>query len=345
MSYMFPNVASPSMASPLGQLRHSESFSNCQCEMLVNSTSSTASCNNCASRLVDCSNLARKLSKHASLEHLANGSVGGQPLGGGGGGGGGPGGGGGGNNFASELNYYRATELLYCQLRDMEFFQERPSSTALQAPFDRQQKRQSNGYYIINDRPFKCMKQNADYGLDTRSRFICHSYEFCYFVDFFRAILKSNLVVASTLLNEIHNQFIQYFIFSAFDMTWCLNYSIPKRLEYAKLKEEELYMSLMGIANRKQDEIRALINEMLEFMRADILNQAAGYNFNTKLAAAAGDNKFSSYQLRSCAEEIQEFVLEMLNRAIAVKLISSVDVMRETFIGRINFCLQLCSDF
>lgn len=229
-------------------------------------------------------------------------------------------------------NYLKASESLWKQLCDLGFFQETASSLALQAPLDRQQKRLTSGYYIINDRPFNSAKQNADYGIDVRSRFLCNSYEFCYFVDFFRSILKSNLVVASTLLNEIHNQFIQYFIFSAFDMTWNLNYSIPKRLEYAKSKEAELYMSLMGIANRKQGEIQQLIGEMVDFMREDILEQASSYVFlNPNLNK---NTMVSANNLKDCIDEIQEFVFVMLNRAIAVKLISSVDVMRETFIGK-----------
>ena len=231
-----------------------------------------------------------------------------------------------------ESNYIRSSESLWRQLCELGFFHEQASSSALQEPMNRQQKRLSNGYYIITDRPFKCAKQNADYGIDVRSRFLCHSFEFCYFVDFFRAILKSNLVVAATLLNEIHNQFIQYFIFSAFDMTWNLSYSIPRRLEYAKAKEAELYMSLMGIANRKQDEIRQLIGEMVEFMREDILDQASAYTFMNPCLNQA--TLVSANNMKDCIEEIQEFVFVMLNRAIAVKLISSVDVMRETFIGK-----------
>ncbi|KAI2802593.1 hypothetical protein BLOT_010051 [Blomia tropicalis] len=240
--------------------------------------------------------------------------------------------------------YLQACESLWRQLAEMGFFQESASSSAiLQAPLDRQQKRLSNGYYIINDRPFKCAKQNADHGIDVRSRFLCHSYEFCYFVDFFRAILKSNLVVASTLLNEIHNLFIQYFIFTAFDMTWSLNHSIPKRLEYAKSKEAELYMHLMGIANRKQDEIRSLIGEMVDFMREDILEQASNYTFSNPALnrRARQPEMITANNLKDCIDEIQDFVFVMLNRAIAVKLISSVDMMRETFIGTLQRCLAM----
>ena len=178
------------------------------------------------------------------------------------------------DSSCADSSNLRASESLWRQLCELGFFQETASSTALQAPLDRQQKRLSSGYYIINDRPFKCAKQNADYGIDVRSRFLCHSKEFCYFVDFFRSILKSNLIVAATLLNEIHNQFIQYFIFSAFDMTWNLNFSIPKRLEYAKSKEADLSMSLKGIATRKHEEISQLFRELVNYMRDAILVQS-----------------------------------------------------------------------
>ncbi|KAH7645034.1 dual specificity protein kinase-like protein [Dermatophagoides farinae] len=235
------------------------------------------------------------------------------------------------------------SEFIWKQLREMGFFQEMPSTVALQAPMDRRQKHQSNGYYIINDRPFKCSKQNADNGMDVSSRFICHSYEFCYFVDFFRSILKSNLVVAATLLNEIHNQFIQYYIFTAFDMTWNLNYCIPKRLEYARKKEAELYMSLMGIANRKQEEIRQLIGETLQFMRDDILTQASSYRFGNPVFNT--NPMVSAAEVKHCAEEIQDFVFMTLNRAIAVKLIGSVDIMRESFIGTLQRCLKQLEEY
>ncbi|KAH9520795.1 hypothetical protein DERF_004486 [Dermatophagoides farinae] len=240
-------------------------------------------------------------------------------------------------------SYLQGSEFIWKQLREMGFFQEMPSTVALQAPMDRRQKHQSNGYYIINDRPFKCSKQNADNGMDVSSRFICHSYEFCYFVDFFRSILKSNLVVAATLLNEIHNQFIQYYIFTAFDMTWNLNYCIPKRLEYARKKEAELYMSLMGIANRKQEEIRQLIGETLQFMRDDILTQASSYRFGNPVFNT--NPMVSAAEVKHCAEEIQDFVFMTLNRAIAVKLIGSVDIMRESFIGTLQRCLKQLEEY
>ncbi|OTF73247.1 dual specificity protein kinase-like protein [Euroglyphus maynei] len=246
-------------------------------------------------------------------------------------------------NTNKSQSYLQGSEFIWKQLREMGFFQEMPSTAALQAPMDRRQKYQSNGYYIINDRPFKYSKQNTDNGMDVSSRFICHSYEFCYFVDFFRSILKSNLVVAATLLNDIHNQFIQYYIFTAFDMTWNLNYCIPKRLEYARTKEAELYMSLMGIANRKQEEIRQLIGETLHFMRDDILEQASSYQFGNPLFNT--NSMISAAEIKQCAEEIQDFVFMTLNRAIAVKLIGSVDIMRESFIGTLQRCLKQLEEY
>ena len=87
----------------------------------------------------------------------------------------------------------------------------------------------------------------------------------------------------------------------------------------------------MGIANRKQEEIRQLIGETLQFMRDDILTQASSYRFGNPVFNT--NPMVSAAEVKHCAEEIQDFVFMTLNRAIAVKLIGSVDIMRESFIG------------
>ena len=105
-------------------------------------------------------------------------------------------------------------------------------------------------------------------------------------------------------------------------------------------------MSLMGIANRKQEEIRQLIGETLHFMRDDILEQAASYQFGNQIFNT--NPMVSASEIKQCAEEIQDFVFMTLNRAIAVKLIGSVDIMRESFIGMcllIRFFLNINNFF
>ena len=48
------------------------------------------------------------------------------------------------------------------------------------------------------------------------------------------------------------------FINSAFDMARDISIT-PKRVSYARAKEDELFRSLMDIANRKQEEIKVSI--------------------------------------------------------------------------------------
>ncbi|KPM10147.1 dual specificity protein kinase-like protein [Sarcoptes scabiei] len=235
------------------------------------------------------------------------------------------------------------------QLNELSFFQ-KIYLQALRRDFSDQYKQTrenscSQSRKDIDESFCPCDKQATVEDSSVDSHFIDRLHQFGKFITFFRMLIKSNLVVAATLLNEFQNRFTQEFIFSAFDMTWNLNYSIPKRLEYVKNKEAKLYMSLLGIANRKQDEIKQIIAETLQFIRDDILEQASNYNFTIhRLNHNNQDHRDNSSTIVSAAEtkqcimEIQDFVFMTLNRAIAIKLIGSIDVMHESFIG------ELCKD-
>lgn len=82
---------------------------------------------------------------------------------------------------------------------------------------------------------------------------------------------QESLIRAATLLRELQARFLRYFVLSAFDLTWDM-ITIPKRFEYAKQKELELYNSLMNVANLKQDEIKQVIRETVDTLREDIVN-------------------------------------------------------------------------
>ena len=178
-------------------------------------------------------------------------------------------------------------------------------------------------------------KSRRDYFFDVTSELVENFNNFSSILLFFRNILRSNLVSAATLLNESHNHCLRMFILTAYDMTWDLQIT-PKRIEYAKQREAELFSSLMAIANKKQEEIRQLITETIDFMRCDILNQAASYEFTNPIL---NHNNVSARELQNCTEEIQDLVLTLLNSAIASKLVGSVDIMRESFIGTLERCL------
>ena len=48
----------------------------------------------------------------------------------------------------------------------------------------------------------------------------------------------------------------------------------PKRLGYARDKEKELYESLIGLTNSKQNEIQKLILQAIEDIREELTDQA-----------------------------------------------------------------------
>ncbi|XP_014728058.1 PREDICTED: dual serine/threonine and tyrosine protein kinase [Sturnus vulgaris] len=95
---------------------------------------------------------------------------------------------------------------------------------------------------------------------------------------FSRQVLQQHLVQAATRLSEVHGRCLNIFINQAFDMQRDLQIT-PKRLEYTRRKESELYESLMGIANRKQEEMKDMIVETLGNMKEELLEDAASMEF------------------------------------------------------------------
>lgn len=95
---------------------------------------------------------------------------------------------------------------------------------------------------------------------------------------FSRQVLQKHLVEAATSLNEVHCRCLNIFINQAFDMQRDLQIT-PKRLEYTRKKENELYESLMNIANRKQEEMKDMIIETLSNMKEELLEDAANMEF------------------------------------------------------------------
>lgn len=68
----------------------------------------------------------------------------------------------------------------------------------------------------------------------------------------------------------------------AFDMQRDLQIT-PRRLEYTREKEGELFTSLMAIANRKQEEMKDMIVETLGSMKELLLEDAANLEFTGQL--------------------------------------------------------------
>lgn len=69
-----------------------------------------------------------------------------------------------------------------------------------------------------------------------------------------------------------------FVVHQAFDMQRDLQIT-PRRLEYTREKEAELFTSLMAIANRKQEEMKEMIVETLSTMKEQLLEDAANLEF------------------------------------------------------------------
>ncbi|XP_064632295.1 dual serine/threonine and tyrosine protein kinase-like isoform X2 [Lineus longissimus] len=154
---------------------------------------------------------------------------------------------------------------------------------------------------------------------------------------FVRHVLQSYLIRASTLLNNVHTKCLQNFILTAFDMARDMMIT-PKRLEFAREKENELYLSLMDIAVEKQDEIKALILDTITNAKDDLLQMAAEYDF-VGVEIPEDCIVTSANDLKICTGQIKELILGRLNSAIAGKLTGSVDVLRDSYTGTLTRCL------
>lgn len=65
----------------------------------------------------------------------------------------------------------------------------------------------------------------------------------------------------------------------------------PRRLEYTREKEGELFTSLMTIANRKQEEMKDMIVETLGSMKEQLLEDAANLEFTGQRSSRLDQNR------------------------------------------------------
>ncbi|XP_074645328.1 dual serine/threonine and tyrosine protein kinase-like isoform X7 [Tubulanus polymorphus] len=159
-----------------------------------------------------------------------------------------------------------------------------------------------------------------------------------YLLLFVRQVLQTHLIRAATLLNIAHTRCLRNFIMTAFDMARDMMVT-PRKLEFAREKENELYLSLMDIAVKKQDEIRTLIIDTISNMKDTLLTMAAEYDFNGIDSTEDGQIT-SAKDIKTCTGQIKELILGKLNNAIAVKLVGSVDVLRDSYTGTLTRCLE-----
>lgn len=98
------------------------------------------------------------------------------------------------------------------------------------------------------------------------------------FVSFSEQTMQRYLVNAVTVLNHSHIRCLQTFIICAFDMARDVIVT-PKKIQFAKEKEEGLYKSLYKIAVDKGDEIQTMIEQTLADSRSQLIEKVEEYDF------------------------------------------------------------------
>jgi len=158
------------------------------------------------------------------------------------------------------------------------------------------------------------------------------------FLLFVRQVLQYNVVSAATVLNEAHVRVLGMFITTAFDMARDMVIT-PRRLDYAREKEEDLYKALMESASRKQEEIKDLIHSTISTLSPEILKEVEDLNFEGIKVSSDGELA-NPKDLQYCTTVIQELVLARINNSVAQGLISSVKYLQDNFIGTLKRCIE-----
>ncbi|XP_013395186.1 dual serine/threonine and tyrosine protein kinase-like, partial [Lingula anatina] len=148
-------------------------------------------------------------------------------------------------------------------------------------------------------------------------------------VQYTQRVLRQMLVAVAGVMNQIHGRCLKMIIMTAFDMQRDMMVT-PRRLEFAREKECELYNSLMDIAMKKQDEIKTIIAETVQDMKEKLVAKAAEYDFIGVDISDSAEIR-TARDLKICTGQVEELLLGALNNAIAGKLVESVDILRDSY--------------
>lgn len=158
------------------------------------------------------------------------------------------------------------------------------------------------------------------------------------FLLFVQQVLQYNVVWAATVLNEAHVRVLGMFITTAFDMARDMVIT-PRRLDYAREKEQDLFKALMESASRKQEEIRDLIHSAISSLTPDVLKEVEELKFEG-IKLINNDELANPKDLQYCTTVIQELVLARINNSVAQGLISSVRYLQDNFVGTLKRCIE-----
>lgn len=129
----------------------------------------------------------------------------------------------------------------------------------------------------------------------------------------------------------------------------------PTRLNYAREKERKLYESLVELTNSKQNEIQRLIMHSVHEIQERLAEEASmmeipgkdskNFEIDIYLLSIIGIELNSdstvknARDLKKCTSVIQDFVLIRLNETIANKLLDSVNVLHDNYVGTLKRCV------
>ena len=174
--------------------------------------------------------------------------------------------------------------------------------------------------------------------LKPKSKLITEISKFSEFSDHLHEVLRYELLTAASVLNQHHSRVLGMFIATAYDLQRDMIIT-PKRLEYAKKKEEELFNAMMESASRKQEEIKAEIRQTITYLTPKLVDDAAAMEFvGIKLTDKC--QLVNSTDVTKCTFQLQDLLLKQLNKSLAQKLVSSVQCLRESFLGTLRRCIE-----
>lgn len=155
---------------------------------------------------------------------------------------------------------------------------------------------------------------------------------------FVQCNMRQQITSAASSLHDAHARCLQTLILYAHDLARDVLVT-PKRIQYSRTKEEELYTQLIDLASKKQSEIKELVHQAIADVTDQIIREICQMNFE-------GVELDSSMQVpdtksaKKCVHQIQEVVFRELSKQISDRLVSSVNLLRESVVGTLQRCLE-----
>ena len=155
---------------------------------------------------------------------------------------------------------------------------------------------------------------------------------------FVQCNMRQQITSAASSLHDAHARCLQTLILYAHDLARDVLVT-PKRIQYSRSKEEELYTQLIDLASKKQSEIKELVHQAIADVTDQIIHEICQMNFE-------GVELDSSMQVpdtksaKKCVHQIQEVVYRELSKQISDRLVSSVNLLRESVVGTLQRCLE-----